>query len=414
MSKKLIINWIKPPSPNVAKNGLTLELFNLNVIWHADEDVEVTEFFQYPDPKAKTILGKYSQAKRVVRGNPNEVYSQIYKHISDKANFQKKWDAAKHLYLTRSPFSRAASEAFLHYVNNYGMTPKKFAEKTGVENSVLFRELKGQRQLSLEKAIKYSKALACDPVDLLFDKQMCRLWGSVDLFNMHNAGNEDYWIGQIKAAPILKDSKNEGGLLGDQLIPVPRDIYRPEIKAILIDSLGSYLHNHFVYYYRTDNSDAINENKLVIVGREIPELEDLGMDTMQYFFGILKIEKGKQQIINPEPTAEKRLIASGPFSFIAPVVSMVKRGAMKKDHSYFESIEQAEQIKEAEQKILETQTRAMEALQKQLEKLDYDMKQIQKLTEKERAVLKEKLGMEKLFKSIDNIPNFIRKLVNEI
>ena len=411
MSKKLIIKWTKPPSEELAKKGITLELFNINVIWHADEDVEVTEFFQYPDPKAKTILGKYSQAKRVVRGEPSEVYAQIYKHISDKATFQKKWDAAKHLYLTRTPFSRAASEAFLHYVNNYGMTPKKFAEKTGVENSVLFRELKGQRQLSLEKAIKYSKALACDPVDLLFDKQMCRLWGSVDLFNMHNAGNEDYWIGQIKAAPILKDSKNEGGLLGDQLIPVPRDIYRPEIKAILIDSLGSYLHNHFVYYYRTDNSDAINENKLVIVGREIPELEDLGMDTMQYFFGILKIEKGKQQIINPEPTAEKRLIASGPFSFIAPVVSMVKRGAMKKDHSYFESIEQAEQIKEAEQKILETQTRAMEALQKQLEKLDYDMKQIQKLTEKERAVLKEKLGMEKLFKSIDNIPNFIRKKV---
>ena len=411
MSKKLIIKWTKPPPEELSKKGITLELFNLNVIWHADEDVEVTEFFQYPDPKAKTILGKYSQAKRVVRGNPNEVYAQIYKHISDKATFQKKWDAAKHLYLTRTPFSRAASEAFLHYVNNYGMTPKKFAEKTGVENSVLFRELKGQRQLSLEKAIKYSKALACDPVDLLFDKQMCRLWGSVDLFNMHNAGNEDYWIGQIKAAPILKDSKNEGGLLGDQLIPVPRDIYRPEIKAILIDSLGSYLHNHFVYYYRTDNSDAINENKLVIVGREIPELEDLGMDTMQYFFGILKIEKGKQQIINPEPTAEKRLIATGPFSFIAPVVSMVKRGAMKKDHSYFESIEQAEQIKEAEQKILETQTKAMEALQKQLEKLDYDMKQIQKLTEKERAVLKEKLGMEKLFKSIDNIPNFIRKKV---
>ena len=396
MSKKLIIKWTKPPPEELAKKGITLELFNLNVIWHADEDVEVTEFFQYPDPKAKTILGKYSQAKRVVRGEPSEVYAQIYKHISDKATFQKKWDAAKHLYLTRTPFSRAASEAFLHYVNNYGMTPKKFAEKTGVENSVLFRELKGQRQLSLEKAIKYSKALACDPVDL---------------FNMHNAGNEDYWIGQIKAAPILKDSKNEGGLLGDQLIPVPRDIYRPEIKAILIDSLGSYLHNHFVYYYRTDNSDAINENKLVIVGREIPELEDLGMDTMQYFFGILKIEKGKQQIINPEPTAEKRLIATGPFSFIAPVVSMVKRGAMKKDHSYFESIEQAEQIKEAEQKILETQTRAMEALQKQLEKLDYDMKQIQKLTEEERAVLKEKLGMEKLFKSIDNIPNFIRKKV---
>ena len=30
----------------------------------------------------------------------------------------------------------------------------------------------------------------------------------------------DYWKVKFKAAPILKDSKNEGGLLGDQLIPV--------------------------------------------------------------------------------------------------------------------------------------------------------------------------------------------------
>ena len=142
------------------------------------------------------------------------------------------------------------------------------------------------------------------------------------------------------------------------LILCPRDIYRPEIKAILIDSLGSYLHNHFAYYYRTDQSDEVNENKIVVVGREIPELEDLGMETMQYFFGILKIEKGKQKIINPEPTADKKIIAQGPFKFIAPVVSIVKRGAMKKDHSYFESIEQAEKIKEAQEKVLKTQIKS--------------------------------------------------------
>ena len=153
----------------------------------------------------------------------------------------------------------------------------------------------------------------------------------------------------------LKDSTNEGGLLGDQLIPCPRDIYRPEIKAILIDCLGSYLHNHFAYYYRSDQSDEVNENKIVVVGREIPELEELGMETMQYFFGILKIEKGKQMIINPEPTAEKKTIAQGPFKFIAPVVSIVKRGAMKRDYSYFESIEQAEKIKEAQETVLKTQ-----------------------------------------------------------
>ena len=106
-------------------------------------------------------------------------------------------------------------------------------------------------------------------------------------------------IGQIKPAPSVSEGTPEGGLgllSNDQLIPVPRDIYRPEIKAILIDSLGSHLHNHFVYYYKSDSADNYLENKLVVVGREVPELEELGMETMQYFFGILKIEKGKQRI----------------------------------------------------------------------------------------------------------------------
>ena len=158
------------------------------------------------------------------------------------------------------------------------MNDTKRLQKTGVENSVLFRELKGQRKLSLDKAINYAKALGCDPVDLLFEKQTCRLWGSVDLFNMHAAGNEDYWIGQIKPAPSVSEGTPEGGLgqlSNDQLIPVPRDIYRPEIKAILIDSLGSHLHNHFAYYYKSDSADNFLENKLVVVGREFLSLKSL-------------------------------------------------------------------------------------------------------------------------------------------
>ena len=416
MSNKFKIDWIKPPAAYLAKEGLTMIMTDVNVIWHNEDDVEVTQFFQYPLPKServkKSLLTQgYDTAKRSIRGNPNEVYPQCYKNTSDRDKFDRKWNAAKHLFLSRSPFHRASNDQFINYVNNFGMTPEKFRDKTGVENSVLFRELKGQRKLNLEKAVKYAKALACDPVDLLFEKQMCRLWGSVDLFNTHDLGNDRYHEGQIKSAPILKDSTNEGGLLGDQLIPCPRDIYRPEIKAILIDCLGSYLHNHFAYYYRTDHSDEVNENKIVVVGREIPELEDLGMETMQYFFGILKIEKGKQQIYNPEPTAEKALIATGPFSFIAPVVSMVKRGAMKKDMSYFESIEQAEEIKEAEAKIFEAQQKVHKELEKQLEKLQIDLKKLNDLTEQDKKKIKGNLNLEKIFKTVDEIPAYIRKKV---
>ena len=412
MSKKLIIKWTKPPPAELAKHGITMTMTDVNVIWHKEDDVEVTTFFTFPDPKSKskTILGQdYGTARRSMRGDPNEVYPQCYKNISDREKFDKKWHQAKHLFLSRSPFNRASNDQFYNYVNNFGMTPKKFAEKTGVENSVLFRELKGQRKLSIDKAITYSKALGCDPVDLLFEKQMCKLWGSVDLFNTHDLGNDRYHEGQIKSAPILKESNNEGGLLGDQLILCPRDIYRPEIKAIYIDSLGSHLHNHFAYYYRTDQSDEVNENKIVVVGREIPELEDLGMETMQYFFGILKIEKGKQKIINPEPTAEKKILAQGPFKFIAPVISIVKRGAMRRDHSYFESIEQAEKIKEAQETVLKTQLKVQEEIQKEL--LRMQKKMIAELSMKELEGMVERLGKKNLYKEVEKIPEYIRKKV---
>jgi len=412
MSKKLIIKWTKPPPAELAKHGITMTMTDVNVLWHKEDDVEVTTFFTFPDPKSKdkTILGReYGQARRSMRGDPNEVYPKMYQNVSDRDKFDKKWHQAKHLFLSRSPFNRASNDQFYNYVNNFGMTPKRFAEKTGVENSVLFRELKGQRKLSLDKAITYSKALGCDPVDLLFEKQMCKLWGSVDLFNTHDLGNDRFHEGQIKAAPVLKDSQNEGGLLGDQLILCPRDIYRPEIMAIYIDSLGSHLHNHFAYYYKTDQSDEVNENKIVVVGREIPELEDLGMDTVQYFFGILKIEKGKQKIINPEPTAEKRILAQGPFKFIAPVVSIVKRGAMKRDYSYFESIEQAEKIKEAQETVLKTQLKVQEEIQKELMRMQKKM--IAELSMKELEEMVQRLGKKNLYKEVEKIPEYIRKKV---
>ena len=409
MSDKLQIKWIVPPPKNL---DTAMEVIDFNIIFHKDTDVEVTTIFHYKDPNAKTILGQFSRAKRTTRGNPKEVFSIINKSLNAKKDdFYNKWLAAKALFNQRSPFNLSNNETLYNYVNNYGMTPKKFKVKTGVDDTVLFRELKGQRKLSLDKAVKYAKALGCDPVDLLFEKQMCKLWGSVDLFNTHDLGNDRYHEGQIKSAPILKDSTNEGGLLGDQLIPCPRDIYRPEIKAILIDCLGSYLHNHFAYYYRSDQSDEVNENKIVVVGREIPELEELGMETMQYFFGILKIEKGKQLIINPEPTADKKILAQGPFNFIAPVVSIMKRGAMKRDHSYFESIEQAEKINEAQETLQKAQMKAQEELDKHIEKLKHMNKTLADISEKDKMELVNKLQATRLFRDLEKIPEWIRKKV---
>ena len=90
---------------------------------------------------------------------------------------------------------------------------------------------------------------------------------------------------------------------------------------------------------------------------------------------------------------------------------MVKRGAMKKDMSYFESIEQAEQIKEAEAKIFEAQQKVHKELEKQLEKLQIDLKKLNDLTEQDKKKIKGNLNLEKIFKSVDEIPAYIRKKV---
>ena len=55
MSNKFKINWIKPPAAYVAREGLTMIMTDVNVIWHNEDDVEVTTFFQYPLPKSERV-----------------------------------------------------------------------------------------------------------------------------------------------------------------------------------------------------------------------------------------------------------------------------------------------------------------------------------------------------------------------
>lgn len=425
MSNKLKIKWTKPLPKNLElASAASMEIINFKITFYDEKDVEVVTSFVYTDTKAKSILGKGANtAERSIRGEPSVVFSEMNKSITiEKDIFMAQWLAAKALFHKKTPFHKAGNETFYNNINNYGMTPKRFAATAGVENSVLFRELKGQRKLSLDKAIHYAKALSCDPVDLLFEPQNCKFYGTVDLFNMNEAGNEDYWQGQIKPPPPppkdkLKTSMKTGFKIGtfdlsDEIVRVPRDIYRPEIKAILIDSLGSYLHNHFAYYYRADNAAATPENKLVVVGRAIPELEELGMDTMQYFFGVLKIEQGKQKILNPEPTAEKRIICTGPFIFISPVVSLVRRGSMKKNYEYFQSISQAEEIRSAEDNITKTQVQVYKALKDELKKIKINMNDMNYMTTKQKKELKNKLNFENIYKKLDDsIPDYIKKKV---
>ena len=119
------------------------------------------------------------------------------------------------------------------------MTPQKFAKKTEKDYTQIFRELRGTRPLGLKQAIEYAKHLDCDPVDLLFDDLHCNVWGNVDLYNVNDIGNDKYHPCEIIPVTNIKTV-------------VPRNIYRPNIMAIKVNSPGSWLHGHTAFYYKTD------------------------------------------------------------------------------------------------------------------------------------------------------------------
>ena len=58
------------------------------------------------------------------------------------------------------------------------ITPEQLAENLDRNKSSIYTHIKGERALSKDAAIEYSKILGCDPVDLMFDKKTIEVWGT--------------------------------------------------------------------------------------------------------------------------------------------------------------------------------------------------------------------------------------------
>ncbi|MDC1330217.1 hypothetical protein N8210_01635, partial [Pelagibacteraceae bacterium] len=70
------------------------------------------------------------------------------------------------------------------------------------------------------------------------------------------------------------------------VIECPREIYRPDVKAIKIDSPNSHLHGHVGFYYNS-NEPIDLEDQMVIVGTNLKNLVG-GEIRQRYFIGTYK------------------------------------------------------------------------------------------------------------------------------
>ena len=260
----------------------------------------------------------------------------------DLWKFEKTEYQNKILKNTFAPADTAEQLSTQLHINN--LDTKKFAEKSDKNFANIWKEVRGQRKISIDQALNYSKVLNCDPVDLLFEELKCQVWGAVDLLSPQSLGDYDYVPGQVWN-------------YDNEIVTVPRDIYRPSIKEIKVKSAGSIYNNHIIFYYK--GSDIKNyHGKLVVVGKKFV-FDEFGIDDIRYFFGIYENARGKINILNPDPFAKNKVVIEDIVDplFISPVAAIIDPILTKKSNRVRSAIlrkDIQDKLNEVEKTLLKT------------------------------------------------------------
>jgi len=184
-----------------------------------------------------------------------------------------------------------------------GMSAKDLANLADVNEATIFRHLKDEFEISRDVAIKYAKALGCDPAEILFNDLYVNIWGSTDTL-------QSSLLKRVLVDHHEITSKDLG------VIKCPREIYRADVKAIRIDSPNSHLHNLIAFYY-SSNEKKVFEDQIVIVGANIKDRSD-GNPRARYYIGVYKTNHNGKTVdlhtIDPDTISADGIIPDEDFN----------------------------------------------------------------------------------------------------
>jgi plasmid maintenance system antidote protein VapI len=311
--------------------------------------------FFYNTSKAKEF-SKFEKVTRIISGNSEDVYKAAAKQasrisLSLSTQFNNEWQKCLMNLLNKPSENKSMLNLGLYKNNSYGLydvtspselLSKKISETemklkdvailAGIDETTLFRHLKGTSEISRDAAIKYAKVFGCDPAEILFNSLTIPVWGTTD--TMEQLLIEKLYVYASEIVPL----KNAWS------VTCPREIYRPDVKAIKIDSPNSSYHGHVAYYHNT-NSHIVLENQIVVVGTKINN-----ETRMRYFIGTYKKNKDGRTVdlhtidtsaidvsgVEPDEDlnsfediiglteAQKIIIENITPEFVAPVVALVE------------------------------------------------------------------------------------------
>ena len=289
--------------------------------------------------ESKMELDHYT---RIIDGSSDEVYktstkvsSRISLHL--ERQFNKEWNKTLVQLLNKPTKNKSMlnlgvykkggygifdiiepSELLKRKLNVSGMKQKDLANLAGVDETTLYRHLNGTIEISRDIAIRYAKALGCDPVEILFNNLDIPVWGTTDTQEMSMLNKFSVYASEI----IANESKTHY-----RIAHCPREIYRPDVKAINIDCPNSVYHNHIAFYYNS-NEPIVLEDQMVVVGTKIKNFNDKDV-RLRYFIGIYKKNKNGKTVdihsIDPGVINVEGITPDEDFHTFDDVVGMVEQ-----------------------------------------------------------------------------------------
>lgn len=263
-------------------------------------------------------------------------------------------------------------------IQNTTLSVEQLGELAELDISTVYKHIKGEREITRNQAIKYANILGCDPADILFPPARVKVWGKVDLLSHVEGGDVSFVPGEI----IPQFSNNE---TDQEYVLCPRDIYRPDVKAIQVVSENSYLNNCILFYYSEDKNNPNCLNKLCVIGEEFEET-DFNPATTLYYVGILQTSDGTNKLTNPDPFAANVLKDSGMNNptlirknikpkFTTPVVAIVDTNKLDKSPEIWKNHSQYLYL---QNKKAESMAQQVGLLKRQNEEKDKKLKELTK------------------------------------
>lgn len=294
-------------------------------------------------------------------------------------------------------------------IQNTTLSIEQLGELAELDISTVYKHIKGEREITRNQAIKYANILGCDPADILFPPARVKIWGKVDFLSHHEGGDVSFIPGEI--LPQFSNDETD-----QEYVLCPRDIYRPDVKAIQVVSENSYLNNCILFYYTEDKNNPNCLNKLCVIGEEFEET-DFNPATTLYYVGILQTSDGSNKLTNPDPFAANVLKDSGMKDptlirknikpkFTTPIVAVVdtnkldKSPEIWKNHSQYLYLQNKKAESMAQQVgLLKRQNEEKDKKLKELTKEKIEkLKELELEIEKKLAALSATVEVEKKFR----------------